>query len=370
MVTVIENRNRTTRYATAVVFLALLLLLLLSGGRAGAYTLNGVEVDIRTPPGQRVDIGGYSLHIYCMGEGLPTIVFDSGIGGFSLEWSDIQAALARESRVCIYDRAGYGWSDRSPYPRTSNVIASELHRLLTRAAVPGPYLLVGHSFGGYNIRYFASEYPGKVDGLVLVDASHPRQFDYFPESGREKADSRVHRRYSVTRILRSVYPAGYPAEIRHLAYMLMMRRKSVEIQLAETEHFRESARQLIARPANLRDIPVTVLTRGRRVWPDNNYGDAMERIWSFLQRDLLSLSSRTEQRIAPGSGHSIHLDQPDLVIQSIRQNLRNARWHAARPNLVIGAHGEKEMPQLRQQHDVVLSGLLKPSFRKSTVSGP
>lgn len=342
---------------------AVLLLLVLAGGRTDADALNSSRVDLRTPPGQRVNIGGYSLHIYCTGEGLPTIVFDSGIGGFSLEWSDIQKGLSGEARVCIYDRAGYGWSDRSPYQRTTDVIARELHRLLALGKIPGPYLLVGHSFGGYNIRYFASEYPEEVDGLVLVDASHPEQFDYFPESDTRKSNEPVIRRGSVTRVLRSLYPRDYPEDIRHLAYMLMMRRKSVEIQHAETEHFRESARRLIGKANNLRDIPVTVITRGKRVWPDNNYGDAMERVWSFLQRDLLSVSSRTEQRMAPASGHSIHLDQPQLVIDSIREALHNARWHAARPNLVIGAHASRDMPLLRSRQAGMLDGLFNPISR-------
>ncbi len=334
---------------------AVLVLLCLLAAPAAAYQLNDHVVDIHTPPGQRVDIGGYRLHIYCLGKGSPTVVFDSGIGGFSLEWARVQKALSKESRVCAYDRAGYGWSDRSPYPRTTDIITSELHRLLERAQIPGPYLLVGHSFGGYNIRYFAGQYPEEVDGLVLIDASHPEQFAYFPDSRGGKNEEPLPRRSSVTHIVRSIYPANYPANIRHLAYMLMLRRHSAEIQLAETELFQESARRLSAQAGRLRDIPVTVLTRGRRVWPDNNHGDAMERIWSYLQRDLSSLTSRAQQHIATHSGHSIHLDQPNLVVEQILKSLRSARWYAVRPNMVISAHAEKELPRLRTEYVNTLS---------------
>lgn len=238
-----------------------------------------------------------------------------------------------------------------------------MHRLLDRAAIPGPYVLVGHSFGGYTIRYFANKYPQEVDGLVLIDASHPEQFAYFPKPPERGNRKPLPRRSSVTHIVRSAYPHNYPAGIRHLAYMLMLRRHSAQIQLAELERLQESARQLSARAGTLRDIPVTVLTRGRRVWPDNNYGDAMERVWSFLQRDFLSLTPRARQTVARHSGHAIHLDQPQLVVDQVLKSLRNARWYAARSNLVSGAHAEKEPPQLRSKYVNTLSSLANFPYR-------
>ena len=326
------------RHRSAAV--AVLLLFGLAVGNAAGYTLNHATIDISNPPGRRVDIGGYSLHIYCLGHGSPTVVFDSGMGGFTLEWVDIQTALARYTRVCTYDRAGYGWSDRSPYPRTTRVMARELHRLLRAAGVPPPYLLAGHSFGGYNVRYFAGEFPREVVGLLLIDASHPRQFSYFPKAPEHKVSTRRPPRSSRIHILRPAFPLGYPEQIRQLAYMLMVRRHSAQIQLQELEHFRESARQVVAQDARFPHLPVTILTRGERVWPNTLYGDAMERVWSFLQHDLLSLSDRANQVIALHSGHAIQLDQPQLVITAVLKELRITRWEAARPNLVGGVNAD------------------------------
>ncbi|MEJ2760213.1 MAG: alpha/beta hydrolase [Gammaproteobacteria bacterium] len=317
---------------------ALLLLFGLAAGNAAAYTLNHANIDIATPPGKRVDIGGYRLHIYCLGQGSPTVVFDSGMGGFSLEWADVQTALSRYTRVCTYDRAGYGWSDRSPYSRTTRVMARELHRLLRAADVPAPYILAGHSFGGYNIRYFAGEFPREVAGLVLIDASHPRQFSYFPKAPVHKVSVRRPPRSSRIHIVRPAFPLDYPEQIRQLAYMLMVRRHSARIQLQELEHFQESAQQVVAQGARFPRLPVTILTRGERVWPNTFYGDAMERVWSFLQHDLLSLSDRSEQVIALHSGHAIQLDQPQLVITAVLKELRIARWEVARSNLVGGVN--------------------------------
>ena len=341
-----------------------LLLLVLLAGPAAAYTLNAASIDYRHPPGQRVDIGGYSLHIYCQGKGSPTVVFDSGIGGFSLEWVNIQAALAGYTRVCIYDRAGYGWSDRSPYPRTTYVIVQELHRLLRAAHVPAPYLLVGHSFGGYNIRYFASEFPKEVAGMVLIDSSHPQQFAAFPKPPVHKHKTRpLPRRSYRVHVLRPVYPQAYPVAIRQLAYMLMVRRRSAEVQLQELNHFEESAKQVLEEGNHFPDIPLIVLSRGKRVWPENNYGDAMERVWMYLQHDLLSLSSRSEQYIAKHSGHAIHLDQPRLVIRTIMEDIRNARWDAARPNLVLGVNtGDMPAGQLPYEAVVTMNGYSYPRF--------
>jgi len=122
------------------------------------------------PPGQLVNVGGYSLHLYVAGEASPTIILDHSLGG--VEGYFLIEKLSELARVCIYDRAGYGWSDHSPQPRTSEQIAQELDRLLTQAGIEPPYVLVGNSFGSYNVRLYAHLFPQKVVGIVLTDALH------------------------------------------------------------------------------------------------------------------------------------------------------------------------------------------------------
>jgi pimeloyl-ACP methyl ester carboxylesterase len=117
-------------------------------------------------------VGYYRLHIHCVGEGSPTVVLDAGLGGFSLDWSLVQPELAATTRVCAYDRAGYGWSDPSPQSRTPGQIVEELHTLLLNAGIEGPYMLVGHSAAGKHVRLYADRYPHDVVGMVLVDARH------------------------------------------------------------------------------------------------------------------------------------------------------------------------------------------------------
>jgi len=132
------------------------------------------------PPGQLVDVGGYRMHIYCIGQGSPTVVLEAGLGDTWLTWYKVQPLIARVTRVCSYDRAGMGWSGPSPYPRTNKVIAEELHRLLHYAGIAGPFVLVGHSFGGMTLRMYASLYPDEVAAVVLLDSVYPYQDDRLP----------------------------------------------------------------------------------------------------------------------------------------------------------------------------------------------
>src|SRR6476660_6944784 len=121
------------------------------------------------PPGKLVDVGGFSLHIHCAGEGSPSIVLDAALGASSVSWCLVQPELAKLSRVCTYDRAGFGWSDGGPMLRTAGRIADELRTLLDRAGVPPPFLPVGHSFGGLVALIFAHRFRSEMVGMVLVD---------------------------------------------------------------------------------------------------------------------------------------------------------------------------------------------------------
>ena len=126
--------------------------------------------DRQLPPGQLIDVGKYRLHLYVAGEASPTIVLDHSLGG--LDGYFLIEKLSKFARVCIYDRAGYGWSDHSPYSRTSYQIVKELDTLLVQAGIEPPYILVGNSFGSYNVRLYSHLFPQKVLGMVLTDALH------------------------------------------------------------------------------------------------------------------------------------------------------------------------------------------------------
>jgi len=178
---------------TVISLLALFVLLAAAG-----FTYNEIErhADARQFPqlGKSVrlgpEFGNMSLNLNCYGEGSPTVVLDAGLGVPAHGWKPVQPAVAKFARVCSYDRAGYGWSDAGPMPRTSSEIAKELHALLAAAGEKPPYILVGHSFGGFNVRVFNGAYPNDVAGMVLVDASHEDQESIIPKSltGKHERD--------------------------------------------------------------------------------------------------------------------------------------------------------------------------------------
>ncbi|MCG8378681.1 MAG: alpha/beta hydrolase [Proteobacteria bacterium] len=273
------------------------------------------------PPGQMVDVGGHRLHINCQGEGEPTVILDSGAGGFSLEWVDIQKAVSPMTRVCAYDRAGYGWSEMGPLPRTSERIVTELRLLLNKGMVPGPYILVGHSFGGYTAQYFARSYPEDIAGLVLIDSSHPEQVSRLPQPEQERTMRRpAHSRtYSMSR---PVLHEHYPKETGAKAFRLMSSWKYRFTRQEELLSLPQSANQVLSADP-LPTIPLVVLTRGKRVWPNNGYGDRMEKVWMELQDELSRQIDDAVHLIAENSGHAIHLDQPEMVITALRVMLDN-----------------------------------------------
>ena len=142
----------------------------------GGYQTVREALDARAypPPGQLVDIGGHRLHLHCTGSGSPTVILEPGGGGSSSDMGWVAPAVARDTRVCVYDRAGRGWSDPVDGPQDGATIAADLHTLLQRAHVPGPYVLAGHSFGGLYVQIFAAQFPDEVAGLVLLDSTAPQ----------------------------------------------------------------------------------------------------------------------------------------------------------------------------------------------------
>jgi pimeloyl-ACP methyl ester carboxylesterase len=272
------------------------------------------------PPGTRVYVRDHVMHIYCIGAGSPAVIMDSGLGGTSLDWTRIQPLVATSTRVCAYDRSGYGWSDAASGPRTSYAIAQELRQLLSSARIPAPYVLVGHSFGGFNVRLFANAYPEDTAGLVLVDASHEEQFARLEKAG----GGMVAPRGDFVLAYRPTLRAQLPREIRPVALALMSTPAAYSAVYGELAAFRLSAAQ-VAHRAGLPEVPTVVVTRGLREWPKTAEGDRKEAIWRELQKDLARRQARAVHLIAKQSGHYIPLEQPQVVSYAICIAVETAR---------------------------------------------
>ncbi len=179
------KRGRLFRWFWKGLLLVLALVVVLGICGASYQAIeNAADAHRFQPQGRLVDVGGHKLSIDCTGQGSPTVVLDTGLGVPAIGWKAVQTEVAKFTHVCSYDRAGYGWSDAGPLPRTSVQIAQELHTLLQNAGEHAPFVLVAHSFGGFNVRVYNGKYPGEVAGIVLVDASEEDQNQLMPASFR------------------------------------------------------------------------------------------------------------------------------------------------------------------------------------------
>jgi len=252
------------------------------------------------PPGEMVDIGDHSLHINCIGHGSPTVILEAANFGMSAWWVRVQKQLAQTTRVCAYDRAGLGWSsERGPEPRDARQISSELHTLLKGADIEGPYVLVGHSYGGLYVRMYADRYPEETAGVVLVDSSHPEQFTRSPKE-RAQYEQTVRlgavisflTRLGVIR-LTNYYPA-HPDLPSH-------QRAQIEAFNASTHHVATTLEEYRATPqttaqvrraGSLGDTPLAVITAGEQ-----------SSVWLEMQDELAALSPNSIHRVVEGATH-------------------------------------------------------------------
>src|SRR3989304_10304359 len=179
---------KTKAFRIIAILTLAVLILALGTAIAGAVAKSHLAQQYPAP-GQLVDVGGRKMHINCVGQGSPTVLLEAGLGHYSLFWAYVQPEVAKYTRVCSYDRAGYGWSESSPMPRTANAEVDELHTLLVNADVQGPYILVGHSLGGMNMRVFANNYPDEVVGMVLVDSFHEERPIRNPDLAKANQDA-------------------------------------------------------------------------------------------------------------------------------------------------------------------------------------
>ena len=274
------------------------------------------------PPGQLVDVGGYRLHIRCTGTGSPTVVIDAGLGDWSTSWGEaVQPGVAKTTRVCTYDRAGMGWSEAGPLPRDAAQFARELHTLLQNAQIPGPYVMVGHSLGGLPVRVFVHEYASDVAGVVLIESMNPNRFTGTSPDMLSRSQSQsfsfqaMLSRWGVARLL-----VKLPGIAPHVSanddayYSRYIRTQSLQATTNESQGMPASGAEASA-VQSFGNLPLIVLTA--RLNDDGS--------WQAWQKELLQLSSNSQQLFAENSGHNVQFEEPDAAITSIIQMVQQIR---------------------------------------------
>ena len=310
------NRDRTLRrwalrllagVCGLIVFAAL-------GGITYQWLATRHDLAATPPPGRLIDVGGHRLHLWCTGEGAPAVILDTGLGGSSADWGLVQPEVAKFTRVCSYDRAGMGYSDRGPSPRTARRIASELAELLQRSGITGQIVLVGASIGGLNVRVFASDHPAQVAGLVLVDASHEDQPHEIPGLAPFVPLLSTIGAFRLLGVSFGQPIESLPVSVQPFARATRFRAAGYRAAADEIQHMQESAAEV---RTSRRKLPVPVVVVTGRHGAD---GD-----WHQLQRDQASLSDRGCLIVARDSGHVVALDQPRTVVDAIRKVVETAK---------------------------------------------
>src|SRR5215210_3963184 len=262
------------------------------------------------PPGEMVDVGGYSLHINCVGQGSPTVILDAGSGLFSAQWVRVQREVSDTTRVCAYDRTGMGWSEMGPDPRDAQQITSELHTLLGKAGIEGPYVLVGHSFGGMYMQTYANRYPDEVAGVVLVDSStDPDQFSHQPvtQDSNEPQKQRfavvpklvrlgvsLPARLGVVRLLSKLDPASPELPPQQRAQIDALTPSTRQWSTSAGEFLAPTQTLRLGSPGSLGNKPLAVVSAPKQAEPG----------WLKLQDDLVTLSSNSIHRVVKGATHT------------------------------------------------------------------
>ena len=318
---------------------------------AGATAQDGSGSPPYPPPGRMVDVGGWRLHLNCTGPARaawPTVILEAGLGDFSVEWSLVQPGVARFSRVCSYDRAGDGWSELGPHPRTFRQIVYELHTLLDRAGERPPYVLVGHSYGGWLVRLYQSTYPSEVAGMVLVEAgaddpwrrtangalvrssdlvtgqvvppvktSGPLRIGDIPPAALAQMRAAA---ADLSRHPNSPPRDRLPVDAQRMRSWALGRLGHIAAAVNPFEYEELAAlRSERSKPEYpLGDLPLVVITRGipEETGPTAR---AMEEEHRKDHAAVAALSRRGKQLIATRSGHHVQLEEPELVVSAIEQ---------------------------------------------------
>jgi len=282
---------------------------------------------------------GRAINLYCLGHGVPTVVLDAGWGDSAVVWRKVHSSLAKHSQVCAFDRAGYGFSDPGPLPRDAEHIAKDMKGMFGAAGLKPPYVLVGHSLGGLNVRYYADLHPQEIAGMVLVEPATEHQdkriIQVLPAIGElfkqqragvqaclDRLEGRAKSGAQLDEMCKAQPLPDLPAEVNAAAAALDAKPDHLRTELSEFDGILgPSSDQVAAARRSYGALPLIVLTGGAPVLPGLSPADVQKLLGLIKQMhgELASLSTRGVDRMVPGSGHYVQIDAPQAVIDAVSE---------------------------------------------------
>jgi pimeloyl-ACP methyl ester carboxylesterase len=295
-------------------------------------------------PHTLVNVGGRRLNLFCLGSGSPTVILDGGLGDDVTGWRKVHAAIARTTRVCAYDRAGYGFSDPGPMPRSAQALSDDLDRLIHAAHLRPPFVLVGHSLAGLHVRLFVDEHLRHVAGVVLVDPSFEHQVAKYeevtPAYRKSNEQQLAMYRSCIDQLQVGIPPQGSSAwkecigdpepDLPTSVTKALLPRAFYLYQTALseiTEFEGESSNQVDSSRRSWGDLPLIVLTAGGSAPSSDRDQSTRNKVWLEAHERIAKLSSCGVNRVVPNAKHNIQISQPHAVIAAVEAVIADARAH-------------------------------------------
>lgn len=340
------SANVSARWRRVAERIVLSVVVLVAAVVAGSASFNAIaRLWFRAhnpPPGEIYTVDGHKMHMYCTGSGSPTIVLDAGLGDDAVTWAGVQPALAMTTRVCAYDRAGFGWSQAGPAPRDADHIAAELHGLLRQAKIDLPIILMGHSIAGIYMRDYAARYPEDLAGMVFVDGSTPMQQEH-------PAFKAMMGKGPPPWVIALVGNAAFSAGVPRLMGMCSKTNPGLDARSARLQaedhcelHVDSSMNEMrnmersgleTVHSGPYGSLPILILSHDpeKSLATESSSEKMGETAWNQMQEDLKKLSTRSRRIIAKGSSHYIQNDRADLIEKEVPLFIQQIRGTAPQP---------------------------------------
>ncbi len=301
----------------------------------GAVTVIAQDKTMPEAPGELIEVGDHQLHLYCIGDGSPTVMIEAGLASWSIQWWHVQEAISAFTRVCTYDRAGYGWSSIGPEPRTSQQIVDEFTLLLEAGEIETPIVLVGHSFGAVTAQLFANQYPELTAALVLIDGPNPYVESTLPQEWNDFSlqlyeDFPSYAEFAEQGLIppESIeVPANLPEAVHSLYQQQLATPGFFRTAYAEISSFSDSLQQVAASEIAFGDLPLMVIRRNLPVEiPEipnlsvdmsSELRDLVEADNTAQQEALAALSTRGVLIIAENSSHDVQYSEPEVIVEAV-----------------------------------------------------